>query len=288
MQHVSGICTVYPSKVNNPSDLKEKGVPCLRIAMVVLGLAIAPSLAVAADVIKVNPRPGVVLRILADVPADAKVLVLLFPGGAGKVRITDDGTIRGTKGNFLTRSRRLFVAGGIATALIDAPSDHMDKAGLTFPYRMTAEHAGDIAQVIARLRTDYPGRAIWLVGTSRGSTSAANAAANLTTGGPNGLVLTSTVGVSSRHGGNVLDFKLENITVPILVVHHVDDGCGITPISGARNIKARLGGATVSELMEIKGGSGGSGKTCGAKSHHGFLGIEQRVVDAISAWIKSH
>jgi hypothetical protein len=33
---------------------------------------------------------------------------------------------------------------------------------------------------------------------------------------------------------------------------------------------------------------GGNGKECGAKSHHGYLGIERKVVDTISAWIKSH
>ena len=242
----------------------------------------------ASDVVKIKPRSGVFFKMLVDLPADAKALAMLFPGGAGKVRIKNDGTIRGTKGNFLTRSRHLFVANGVATALVDAPSDHMDGEGLTFDYRMTEEHAGDIKQAIAKLREDYPGLPVWLVGTSRGSTSAANAAANIKSDGPDGLVLTSSVGVSSRHGGNVLDFKLEDIKIPSLVVHHIDDGCVLTPVSGARDIKARLNGAKASELMEFEGGSSGSGKECGAKSHHGFLGIEQKVVDAILAWIKSH
>ena len=129
---------------------------------------------------------------------------------------------------------------------------------------------------------------MWLVGTSRGSTSAANAADNIPDGGPDGLVLTSSVGVSSKHGGNVLDFDLASITIPVLVVHHIEDGCAVTPVSGAKDIKAALSGSKSAELMIVDGGSSGSGRACGATSHHGFLGIEQKVVDAIAAWIKSH
>ncbi len=164
----------------------------------------------------------------------------------------------------------------------------LDKKGLTFTYRASEEHAKDIKQAIATLHALYPKLPIWLVGTSRGSTSAANAAATAGPGEADGLVLTSSVGIESRHGGNVLDFKLEAIRIPSLVVHHTEDGCGVTPVSGARDIKARLTGAKASDLMTFEGGDSGNGKECGAYSHHGYLGIERKVVDAISTWIKSH
>lgn len=263
-----------------------------RYAVIVLCLAGVSESLSAAEVVKIEPRAGVYLKMLVDAPAEAKALAMLFPGGAGTVKIKNDGAIKGMKGNFLTRTRQLFIANGVATALVDAPSDHQDKPGLTFAYRMSEEHAADIMQAIGKLREAHPGLSIWLVGTSRGSTSAANAAANITSGGADGVVLTSSVGVASRHGGNVLDFKLEAVTIPALVVHHADDGCAVTPIAGGRDIKARLTGAKASELLEVAGGeqgSGeGSGRGCGAQSHHGFLGIERRVVEAISAWIKSH
>ena len=44
--------------------------------------------------------------------------------------------------------------------------------------------------------------------------------------------------------------------------------------------------AKATRVALVTGGS--SGKECGATSHHGFLEIEQKVVDAISSWIKSH
>ena len=249
---------------------------------------LAAASASAEEVLKIKPRSGAFLKMLVDAPAAAKAVVLLFPGGNGKVIVRNDGTFKGTKGNFLTRSRKKFAAHGLVTVLFDAPSDRRDLQGLSFDYRMTKEHAGDINQAVAKLRENFPGLPLWLVGTSRGSTSVANAGANINEGGADGIVMTSSVGVSSRHGGNILDFNLASIKIPALVVHHVEDGCVVTPVTGARDIKAALTGSKAAELMEFTGGSSGSGKECGATSHHGFLEIEQKVVDAISSWIKSH
>lgn len=254
------------------------------LCVILLGV----STAVAQQVVKIKPRPGVVLKMLADDPGGAKAIAVLFPGGSGKVNVKNNGTFKGTKGNSLTRSRKKFSAQELVTVLFDAPSDRKDKKGLTFDYRMTGEHAGDIKLAMAKLRRAFPGLPVWLVGTSRGSTSAANAAANIKDGGPDGIVLTSTIGVSNKHGGNVLDFDLASIAIPVLIVHHQEDGCAITPVSGARDIKAALTGSKSAELIIVDGGSSGGGRACGAKSHHGFLGIERKVVDIIAAWIKSH
>lgn len=241
----------------------------------------------ASEVVKIKPRSGVFLKMLVDAPADAKAVAILFPGGHGRVVVKNDGTHKGLKGNFVVRTRQMFVDNGLVAVVFDAPSDHRDKKGLTFDYRMTEEHAGDIKKVMAKIREKFPGLPIWLVGTSRGSTSVANAAANIKSGGAEGIVLTSSVGVSSRHGGNVLDFDLAAIKVPALVVHHLKDECAITPVWGAKDIKNALTGAKSAEILIFEGGETG-GNPCKAKSHHGFLGIEQKVVDAISAWIKSH
>jgi len=128
----------------------------------------------AEEVLKIKPRSGVFLKMLVDAPEAAKAVVVLFPGGKGKVLVKNDGTFKGTIGNFLTRSRKKFAAHGLITVLFDAPSDRRDSQGLTFDYRMTKEHAGDIKQAMAKLRESFPGLPLWLVGTSRGSTSVAN------------------------------------------------------------------------------------------------------------------
>ena len=116
----------------------------------------------------------------------------------------------------------------------------------------------------------------------------ANAGANIKNGGPDGLVLTSSVGVPNKHGGNILEFDLASIKIPVLVAHNREDECSITPVSGAEDIKARLTGSKAAELMIFEGSESDGGNPCHAKAHHGFFGIEQKTVDAISAWIKSH
>lgn len=238
----------------------------------------------AEDMLEIAPRPGVSLRLLVDVPVEARAVALLFPGGHGRVQIQDDGSIKGLKGNFLVRMRGRFVHNGIGVAVFDAPSDHADKEGLTYAYRTTPEHAGDIAKAITRLYEMFPGRAVWLVGTSRGTISAANAAADPGSAGASGLVLTSSVGVDNKHKGSVLDFNLAEIRVPVMLLHHRDDACPTTPLSGAQAIREALNGSGRAELVIVGGGEDGP-KPCQGHSHHGFQGIEDTVVDRISAWI---
>ena len=48
--------------------------------------------------------------------------MVLFAGGAGRIGIEDDGTIR-RDGNFLVRTRASFAARGFLVAVVDAPDD---------------------------------------------------------------------------------------------------------------------------------------------------------------------
>jgi len=188
----------------------------LILSLCLAGLAASPVFAAEIEKIvhKIKPRPGINLKMLAFDPGGAKAVAVLFPGGSGLVMIKNNGKFKGTKGNTLTRSRKKFVANGLVTVLIDAASDHREGEGLTFKYRMTEEHADDIRRAIRRLRKKYPGLPVWLVGHSRGSTSVAN----------------------------VLDFNLGGIAIPVLVVHHNDDGCKVTTVTGAKDIKVVLTG----------------------------------------------
>ncbi len=242
----------------------------------------------AMEVLEITPRAGVVLRVLVELPPDATAIAMLFPGGNGTVRIGRDGTIRGTKRNFLSRSRNRFNARGVGTALVDAPSDRQDGEGMTYAYRMSAQHAAEIGLVIAQLRSRYPGRTVWLVGTSRGTLSAVNAATALPAPGPDGLVLTAAISAAGKQGGSVLDFPLGRIVAPVLLVHHAEDSCAVSPPAGANRIQRQLTRAPVAETIMLNGGDSGHGRACDATTHHGFLGIEEKTVDAITAWIGRH
>jgi pimeloyl-ACP methyl ester carboxylesterase len=174
---------------------------------------------------------------------------------------------------------------GFLVAVLDTPSDRT--RGL-WNFRTTKEHAADVKQAIAAMR-EIAKVPVWLVGTSMGALSAANAAGRLTEGGPDAIVLTSSVTETSklsyetvRHGG------LDNIRVPTLVVHHKGDTCRASPYSGAESIMKALKRAPVKELMTFEGGSPPISQPCEAKAAHGYLGLEAQVVSAIAAWIRAH
>jgi hypothetical protein len=197
--------------------------------------------------------------------------VILFPGGSG--------VVVQVRNNFLLRVAPRFVAQGMTVVVIDTPSDH--PGGLGGQLRATADHVIDIAAVVAMLKTRSPAP-VWLIGTSRGSISAANAAANIGPPRIAGVVLTSSV-----WEGGMANVALDKMRVPTLVVHNRDDGCRESPFSDTEAMMGRMRQAAVKELVAVSGGTLRSGP-CDALSPHGYYGIEDQVVPAISAWIKAH
>ena len=145
----------------------------------------------------------------------------------------------------------------------------------------------DIKGVIAYLReaSNVP---VWLIGTSRGTISAANAASRLKEGGANGLVLTATVFGESGGGGIITDVDLESITIPTLFVHHKQDRCRVTPYAGVAPHMKSLKNAPKVEQVAFEGGLPAQDSHCGNQGPHGFLGIEDEVVRAIGNWIKAN
>ena len=88
-------------------------------------------------------------------------------------------------------------------------------------------------------------------------------------------------------GRPVTDLPLDRIRVPALVVAHEDDECWATPPDGAERIAEGLVNAPKVAVKMFSGGDPPLSKPCHARSAHGFLGIEQDVVAAIAAFIKS-
>lgn len=125
-------------------------------------------------------------------PRDGAVAsVILFPGGKGKIKVTDDGDIK-KGGNFVVRSRDKFANHKLNVAVFDAPSDHYGKKGMKDgAFRYSDEHIKDIATVITNIKkeTKVP---VWLIGISRGTESAAYGAIPLAEM-IDGLILTASV-----------------------------------------------------------------------------------------------
>ncbi|MCY1169271.1 MAG: alpha/beta hydrolase [Pseudomonadota bacterium] len=247
-----------------------------------VGLAHAQT---APRVVDIPTRPGVTQRVLVLAPAEPKAVAILFTGGNGILQVADNGELRQGKGNFLIRSRQMFVDQGLMTVVVDAPSDRQ-----TSPYlggfRQTPEHLADIKAVIAWVRTQT-GVPVWLVGTSRGTQSSAFVATELSgdpgKAGPDGLVLTSTI-LSDERGRAVPNMPLGKLRIPVLVVHHEQDGCRLCSFSEIPRLMDQLTGAPRKQLLSFKGGNN-RGDPCEAFAYHGFNGLEAEVVTQTVAWM---
>lgn len=212
-------------------------------------------------------------------PAEgAQATVLLLSGGSGGVGLKDG---RPQSSNFLIRSRELFRAEGLNVALLGNPSD---KRQLDDAWRTSEMHRTDVGRVLEDIRARAGTTPVWLVGTSRGSISAAA----LAIGMPRqwaGLVLTSSV-TSAQLPAAVPRQALDQIQVPVLVYHHRDDACRITQAAETEWIVQGLKHAPIHKRWIVEGGVNPVGHACEALHWHGFVGMEARAVTDLAGWIK--
>ena len=247
-------------------------------------LAIAPGAFGQASqkVVDIPTRPGVTQRILVVSPPAPKAAVVLLAGGHGGLQIFANGSMKWGEGNFLVRTRQMFADQGLLVAVLDAPSDRQSPPFLG-GFRQTPEHAADVKAVVAWLRESAK-VPVWLVGTSRGTQSAASVATQLAgPDGPDGLVLTSTI-LRDERGRPVPAMPLEQLRIPVLVVHHEQDGCALCAFADVPALMAKLEQAPKKQLLAFRGGAS-RGDPCEAFAHHGFNGLERDVVAQIAAWI---
>lgn len=257
-------------------------VPCIGLA----AIALLAGAVRAETLVNVSARPGVEQKFLFAKPQNSRAALILFTGGHGVLGLSGSAerpTIGFGADGFLVRVRAQFVHAGLAVALIDAPSDRQGSRGMLGGFRASAEHCRDVEAVVGYLR-QQGAAGVWLVGTGRGSESAATCAIRLRAGIA-GLVLTAPVTRSNRGGPAVTHLELGAIRVPTLVVVHELDECEHAPASGGHEILSRLTRAPKKALKVVRGGERPRGKPCEALTAHGFFGVETEVVDAIAAFI---
>src|SRR6185436_4218853 len=99
----------------------------------------------------------------------------------------------------------------------------------------------------------------FLVGTSRGSVSAAATARAL---GDNigGVVLTSTVYLAAKSGQGLSGFDYGKISAPGLLVHHTEDSCREKPLREAKKLAESRG----YPLISVTGGKPATSDPCEA------------------------
>ena len=238
----------------------------------------------AKEVVTVPVADGVTVSYLLAVPErGAKAVALLFPGSYGKTDLPAiAGRLRLQRGNFLVRARGQFVSRGVATAVIDTPSDQPD--GMTDEFRLGARHAKDMATVVADLKKRVGDVPVFVVGTSRGSISAAALGARLGGDVVAGSVLTSSMyrpanPRSPEPGPGLSRFDFKSLKLPVLLVHHKSDGCYASPYGDAHSLSKQF------PLVSVTGGSTPESQPCQALSPHGYIGKEGETVEAIVNWM---
>jgi hypothetical protein len=211
--------------------------------------------------------------------------LVLFIGGNGRMNIADR-QLGINANNFLLRSRsHLASLGPFNIAVMDAASDFSDANGL-FGKRTSPEHLEDMKRVIYDLRVNFR-LPVCVVGTSRGSISAAHVAASFTPpDGPDCVVLTSSVTVDRPNRNSLNDVALENIRVPTLVMSHKKDQCEVSPPRDALATFQRLANARRRDLAFQIGGFKSITEECSALTAHGFFGVEPAAAIRISDWIR--
>jgi len=226
----------------------------------------------------IETRPGITMRLLLNTPeTSAKGAMVMFPGGRGANHFEEkDGKILLGK-NFLVRSSPEFVKRGYAIVIVDVPSDQPN--GMSDNFRNSPEHAEDIKRVITFLAGQGL-KPAYLVGTSRGTLSVAYLAAVLRDDRIKGIVLTSSLAGPGFLG----TLPLRQIGYPVLIVHHRSDGCKETQFNEALQLKSWISKSPRVDFVEVRGGSWPKSDPCEALSYHGFLGMEEQVVQVITDW----
>jgi hypothetical protein len=251
---------------------------CVGLGVFLLLASAAP--ASAEEIVTVSGRKGETQSyLLMHQTATPKGVAVLFPGGEGLLKLRMEGNrVRfGAGKNFLVRTRGLLRDAEVAVAIVDSPSDQQ-RMGMDDGFRAGRAHAEDIAAVLKDLRSRFPRGKIFLIGTSRGTVSAAHLGRSLGDA-VDGVILTSTVFYGDRYGGGLSGFDFGAIKAPLLFVHHEHDGCRPCPYNAAESQGRRF------PLITVKGGKPAESDPCEPLSAHGYFGREAETVKAMKDWM---
>lgn len=207
---------------------------------------------------------------------DAVANVILFPGGNGYLGLGKYGALRQKKNSFLVRSRKFFSQQGMNVIIYDMPSDVTINS---VPYRLSDNQVHDVRTLITHLK-EKNGLPVWLVGITRGTLSVVHTALSLGED-TDGIVLASP-------WNEVANMDLAELTVPVLLLYHEKDECKDTPPETSRAIHAEMTTAKKAVIRSFSDGWAPKSDPCFVFSPHDYFGIENKVVQVMTDFIKQN
>jgi alpha/beta hydrolase family protein len=237
----------------------------------------------AQEMVTIPTRNGVTetYLVIRNAPAvTPRAVAIAFVGGFGVVGLKGkQAPVKfGPATNFLIRFRSDLVDADVIEVVVDAPSDKQGPLGMSDEFRLGPEHLTDIRAVLADVKKRFPDARIYLVGHSRGTVSAAALAAKLGDA-VQGVVLMSTATNRDKHGPTLSTFNFASIKIPVLLVHHRDDGCSTNPYYNAERLAKSF------PLISVSGGDPPQSGPCDSQAAHGYFGRDAPVAQAIKNWM---
>jgi len=227
------------------------------------------------------------IRAILLKPEKPVASVILLVGGHGQMDIAPNGAIKWGRGNQLIRTRADYVKQGFAVLVPDIAPDWKGEKNPVNGYRWNSRHGADIGALVAYMRKIA--EPVVLVGTSRAGVT--TGVALLVTEGanrPDLVVLTAPMLMPYKNQPSFLKAiqgNKQKAQVPMLVIGHKKDECAFTSPGSIEEFRKWRGGDKLEILM--LDGPQGAGHPCEAKAAHGFFGIDEQVVEAVSTWIKA-
>lgn len=230
------------------------------------------ALGVQGEVFDVPHHQDAPTRTLFVGAQNPKALVLLFPGGGGIAGIFDNGSVRSR--HTFVRSINLWAQYQIDSVLVDSPYDLGDLRRGNL--RSRKDHLTRVGEVVKFYKAKF-GLPIWIFGHSMGTSTAIFYANTLgeSRGDLAGIIIAGTIQSAS------LDAE---VSLPVLGIHHLQDGCAGTPVSATSRIIEGRPSKLTSQLEIIDGGIS-EGGVCESFSYHGFNQTEPELVKRAAQFI---
>lgn len=149
-----------------------------------------------------------------------------------------------------------------------------------------ASYSTAIDKILAKENPDkFP---VFVGGMSRGSIRATNIASRLGSKIRGTIIMSGST--DDTHDGTMFDPPIKKATSSFLLLIHENDQCSSSEsLEGLKSFSEELTGVTDKKIVQLTGGiksrTSGRHPWCSTRSHHGFNGIHDQVLEVIKTWI---